>query len=244
VERRREGEALSEYTLYQGDCLDIMRGMEAGVFLLLTDPPYGIGICRNSKPVGVATNTSRLATNHDWDDFTPDAKYFEEMFRVSKNQIIFGANYFMEYLYSSPCYIVWDKRGMMPYVPFAPTELAWTSFDVMPKKYTIINHGFIRDSADVRTGHPTQKPTELMIQIIEDFTKPGDLIFDPFMGSGTTGVAAMLTGRNFIGIELDEGYFKIAEARIAKARHQARGEFIPITGGADFDGLPLFAQDS
>jgi site-specific DNA-methyltransferase (adenine-specific) len=219
-----------------------MAGMEAKkIALVLTDPPYGIAICRNSKLIGVATDSSRKSTNHTWDDEVPGKAIFEQIFRVSDNQIIFGANYFLEYLYSSPCYIVWDKRGTLPYVPFAPTEWAWTSFDKMPKKYTVINHGFIRDSPEDKTGHPTQKPLLLMEQIILDFTKPGDTIIDPFMGSGTTVVAALNTGRKAIGIERDPTYFAIAKSRIEKAAQMAAGEFVDKRGRAgDLDGLPMF----
>jgi DNA modification methylase len=140
---------------------------------------------------------------------------------VSKNQIVFGANYFWDNFYSTQCYIIWDKRGYLPDVPFCDTEFAWTSFtNRMSKRYIVINHGFIRDSKDERNGHPTQKPTELMTKIICDFTNPSDLILDPFMGSGTTGVAAVQLGRKFIGIEIDPGYFEIAKKRIEQAQLQ------------------------
>jgi len=212
-----------KYELIHGDCLDYMRTLDAGaVDCVLTDPPYGIKINRVSKLVGNAVYASRKATDLDWDDTIPTKEYFQEMMRVSKNQIIFGANYFWEYFYSSQCYIIWDKRGDLPSVPFCDTEFAWTSFvDRMSKKYTIINHGFIRDSKDKKTGHPTQKPTELFTKILLDFTRPGDTILDPFMGSGTTGVACMQLGRKFIGCEIDKGYFEIAKKRIEAAAKQA-----------------------
>jgi site-specific DNA-methyltransferase (adenine-specific) len=210
--------------LYHGDCLEVMRGIpDKAAYLVLTDPPYGIRITRNAKPIGVATHRSRQATAQTWDDDIPGKPYFEEMFRISKHQIVFGANYFWEHFYSSQCYIVWDKRGDLPDVPFAPTEFAWTSFTKRPsKRYLVRNHGFIRDSKDERTGHPTQKPSELFTQIILDFTKPGDLVIDPYMGAGTTGIACVNTGRDFIGIEKDAGYFAIANDRIEAAQSAAR----------------------
>ncbi len=199
-----------------------MRTLDAGsVDAVVTDPPYGISINRNAKLVGIATKQSRKRTDLAWDDAIPTRDHFTELFRVSKNQIVFGANYFWEYFYSSACYIIWDKRGNLPQVPFCDTEFAWTSFvDNPSKRYVIINHGFIRDSKDERTTHPTQKPTELFIRILLDFTQRGDTIFDPFMGSGTTGVACMQLGRNFIGCEIDPGYFAIAEKRIREAAAQ------------------------
>lgn len=91
-----------------------------------------------------------------------------------------------------------------------------------------------------RRVHPTQKPVNIMIQLIEYFSHPGDTIFDPFMGGGSTGIAAMLTGRKFIGIELDGNYFKIAKKRIEDASMRFNGEFIPIKDESVYDDLPLF----
>ena len=181
--------------------------------LVLTDPPYGINICGNSKPVGIAADKSRKATNETWDNLPPPKIAFEEMFRLSANQIIFGGNYFLEYLFNSQCYIVWDKRGNLPSVPFADTEWAWTSFNKMSKKYTVINHGFIKDSKET-ICHPTQKPLLLITMIVLDFTALTDIIFDPFLGSGTTLVAAQNEGRQGVGIESKEDYCKIAVERL------------------------------
>lgn len=224
------GDAMSDYTLYLGDCLDYMRTMEPGsVDAVITDPPYGIEINRHAKIIGVATEHSRQSTELSWDDTRPDKDHFDGIKKVSKNQIVFGANYFWENFYSSSCYIIWDKRGNLPKVPFCDTEFAWTSFiDKPSKRYVVINHGFIRDGNDSRL-HPTQKPLKLMLSIIEDFTNPGDLIFDPFMGSGTTGVAALQLGRRFIGCEIDPGYFAIAEKRIKQATAQM---LLPLEIGA------------
>jgi site-specific DNA-methyltransferase (adenine-specific) len=211
-------------TLYCADCLDVMREMDAGsVDVCVTDPPYGIKITRSSKAIGTATHTSRKATNDSWDDKIPTKEYFDEMFKVSKNQIVFGANYFWENFYSSQCYIIWDKREFLPTVPFADTEFAWTSYTDKPsKRYILRNHGFIRDSKDEKTGHPTQKPTELMVRILNDFTSEGDTVLDCFTGSGSTGVACVQTGRKFIGIEISEEYCQIARKRIQDAESQLR----------------------
>ena len=204
-----------------GDCLEVMARMpDRCVDLVVTDPPYGLKIARRSKNYGTRTELSRKATGDSWDDFAPGKQYFEAIFRVSKNQIIFGGNYFWENLYATPCYIIWDKRGNLPDVPFSPMEFAWTSFKRMPKKYLVRNHGFIRDSKDKRTGHPTQKPSELFMSIITDFAEAGDLIFDPFMGSGTTAIAADRLGHKWFGIDISEEYVVMALKRIDDDRRK------------------------
>lgn len=202
-------------TIFCGDCLEVMPRLEPVLFdLCLTNPPYGIKICSNANKFGIATDLSRQATDDKWDDRPPGKEEFDYIFRLSKNQIVFGANYFWEYFYSSQCYIVWDKRGNMPDVPFCDTEFAWTSFvDKPSKRYVVINHGFIKDSPEKRE-YPTQKPLVLFTQIINDFSIVSDTIFDPFMGSGTTLVAAQNEGRRAIGIELSEEYCRIAVDRL------------------------------
>jgi len=205
-----------------GDCLEIMRDIPDGsIGAVITDPPYGIKIARKSNHYGDCPSASRQATGETWDDSIPTKEYFDEIKRVSRNQIVFGANYFWENFYSSQCYIIWDKRGDLPSVPFADTEFAWTSFiNKMSKRYLLRNHGFIRDSKDERTGHPTQKPSELFVAILRDFTIEGETILDPFMGSGTTGVACVKLNRSFIGIEINPDYFAIAKRRIEEAQMQ------------------------
>jgi site-specific DNA-methyltransferase (adenine-specific) len=137
--------------------------------------------------------------------------------RHHAQSIIFGGNYFADLLPPSNCWIVWDKKGHHKFNnPFADAELAWTSFSRVVKKYTLVQQGFVTEAKEARF-HPTQKPVELMRQIIRDFTKEGETILDPFMGSGSTGVAALLENRRFIGIEKDENYFNIAKARINEA---------------------------
>jgi len=198
----------------QGDCLEVMKHIPDGaVDLVLTDPPYGIKLPRKSNRYGVATNFSRKSDGSDWDDQRPPKEAFDEMFRVSQHQIVFGANYFWEYFYATPCYLIWDKRVTLPSVPFADTEFAWTSFNKMSKKYNLINHGFISQMNEARE-HPTQKPLALFKSILIDFSNEGDLILDPFLGSGTTVVAAKELGRRFIGIEIEPKYCEIANNRL------------------------------
>ena len=139
------------------------------------------------------------------------------MLRVSKKVIIFGGNYFAHLLPPSKCWIFWDKKGDIAFKnPFADGELIYTNFTKPVKKIVFKQQGFITDSKDRRV-HPTQKPSELMQILIENYTNENDIILDCFMGSGSTGVACMNTGRKFIGIELDKNYFNIAKQRIEEA---------------------------
>ena len=200
---------MSEVKLILGDCLEVMRSMpDKSVDAVITDPPYGLGIAGN--PV------RQKFERQDWDNKTPDDKYFDELFRVSKNQVIWGGNYFN--LPPHKNYLVWDKYQPENF-SLAMCEIAWTSYDSPAK---IFRYSVQREGANV---HPTQKPVVLMKWILEKYTRENDTILDPFMGSGTTGVACVKTGRNFIGCEIDEGYFKIAEKRIHDAQQQMRIEF-------------------
>lgn len=199
-------------TIYLGDCREILPRL-ALVDLILTDPPYGISITKKGNNYGTSTHKSRRATGEVWDDIPPDAEAIRLIMERSKNQIVFGANYFWECFRSSPCYIVWDKRGQLPAVPFADTEFAWTSFERMSKKYTVVNHGFIKDAQE-RREHPTQKPVMLFRSILSDFTKAGDVVLDPYMGSGTTLRAAKDLGLRSIGIEIEPKYCEMAARRL------------------------------
>lgn len=139
------------------------------------------------------------------------------MFRVAKNLIIFGGNYFGHLLPSSNCWIFWDKKGDVTFQnPFADGELIYTTFKKPVKRIVFKQQGFITDSKDKRY-HPTQKPTELVQQLIEMFSEPGQLICDPFLGSGTTAVAAVKADRHYIGWEIDPDYFQICCDRLDEA---------------------------
>jgi DNA modification methylase len=139
--------------------------------------------------------------------------YFNEILRVSKNAIIFGGNFFADLLPLGKHWIVWDKKGDVKFKnPYSDCELLWTNFKKNTvKKYVFKQQGFITDSKDKRV-HPTQKPSELIELLLKDYG--GDTILDPFMGSGTVGVACKRLKRNFLGIELDPKYFELAKAWI------------------------------
>jgi len=198
--------------LIHGDCLEKMRDIPDGsIDLVLTDPPYGKKADKGTNGFGSSKN--RRYTS-EWDSVVPSKEVFDEILRVGKHVIIFGGNYFAHLLPPSKCWLVWDKKGDIKFQnPFADCELIYTNFTKPVKKYTFKQQGFITDSKDKRY-HPTQKPSELIQKLIEDFSDDGSTILDPFMGSGTTGVACKNLNRNFIGIELDEQYYNIAKERI------------------------------
>jgi site-specific DNA-methyltransferase (adenine-specific) len=194
-------------TLYQGDCLQILPTLEAGsVDAVITDPPYGIGFA--AQP----TKWQRRAGYKpvEWDNDRPD--FIAQLLRIGNVQVIWGGNYFI--LPVSRGWLAWCKPDAPP--SMGNIEMAWTNID-RTAKHIVCS---IAATNKERVGHPTQKPLVVMKWCIELCTQPGDTILDPFMGSGTTGVACVKTGRNFIGIELDEGYFKIAQRRIEEAQMQ------------------------
>ena len=181
---------------------------------MITDPPYGIG--ENHSKVA---SRGKLAKPIDYGTFNWDNKKvspntIKQILRVSNSQVIFGGNYYADLLPASSSWIVWDKQNGAN--DFADCELAWTSHKKAVRKYTYLWNGMIKQKPEKRF-HPTQKPLALMEWVINNYTKPRDVILDPFMGSGTTGVAAMRTGRKFIGIELEPEYFNIAAERIKNA---------------------------
>lgn len=216
---------MSDYTLYLGDCLDYMRTMEPGsVDAVITDPPYGINENNNKN-----LSRSNIAKSIDYGDFDWDKKpatkeQIDYCRKCSQSQVIFGGNYF--HLPPSSGWVVWDKLNGKN--DFSDCELAWTSYKRGVRIFRYLWNGMIKDKPEIRY-HPTQKPLALMLWIIENYTSLGDLIFDPFMGSGTTGVAALQLGRRFIGCEIDPGYFAIAEKRIKQAAAQM---LLPLEIGA------------
>lgn len=203
-----------DYILYQGDCLEIMKTFpDNSIDCVVTDPPYGIGEA-NGKNIsrGLLARPKNYGYS-EWDNEIPTIDYFVNMISCSKNQIIFGGNYFVDYLHNSSYWIVWDKEINGD---FADCELAWTSFKSAVKKIKYRWNGMLQENMRNKEfrWHPTQKPIGVMTWIIKKYTEENDIILDPFMGSGTTGVAAMRLGRKFIGIELEPKYYKIAKHRI------------------------------
>ena len=220
---------MSEVTLWQGDCLEYMQGMDAGsVDAVITDPPYGenisaMGFARSGRHGGVAQRNNYLGMA-SWDE-VPIKDTVKLLPSLADACVIFGGNFYADVLPPSRCWLVWDKKDGGKYSnDFADIEIAWTNIDAPARLFRHVWHGMIQQDMKNKDArfHPAQKPVALMRWIIKNYTRPGDTIFDPFMGSGTTGVAAVQLGRNFIGCELDPGYFAIAEKRIAQAQLQPR----------------------
>lgn len=190
---------------YNADCLDVMRQMlDKSVDLVLTDPPYGIGADLNAHKNGIKCrkNGFREYKKTDWDSFTPTKEYFNEIFRISKNQIIWGGNYFQTKIQKdSMCWLFWDK-GQRNF-SFADGELAWTSFDSAVRAFSLSRGTFLQENR----FHATQKPVKLFEWCLFNYSKENDLILDCFSGSGTTAIACHNLKRNFICIEKDKEYF-------------------------------------
>lgn len=187
--------------IFNEDCLETMKRMpDKSVDLVLTDPPYGIGI--SSNPIRQKHNKKQ------WDNNIPMVLIFDEIFRISKNQIIWGANYFN--LPPSKGFLIWDKK--QPYdFSLAMCEYAYSSFDFPAKIYSYSNRG------DEIKLHPTQKPLDLMTFCL-NFALQRDntikTIYDPFSGSGTSLVSAKSKSLNYIGSELDKDYYEIIQKRL------------------------------
>lgn len=197
-------ETIGRATLYLGDCRDVLPAL-GKVDAVVTDPPYGIGEdggrFRDRKGGG-----RRVLPKKGWDNATPDAATFAMLLAAAEQHIIWGGNYFTDKLPVSRGWLYRDKKMGGD---FSDGELAWTSIDRTLKAFSYCNK---------RGGkvHPTQKPDQLMAWCL-GFLPGARTILDPFMGSGTTGVVAAQTGRDFIGIERDPDYFDIACARIRDA---------------------------
>lgn len=196
--------------------MEFMNGCKDKQFdLAIVDPPYGIDINMN---MGRLKGKKKRHNAKSWDKATPDKEYFNELFRVSKNQIIWGGNYFV--LPITKSWIFWDKC-VPERVSFADGELAWTSFNKTLKKLTVIYSGFRGLDNDERI-HPTQKPVKLYKQLLEIYAKEGDTILDTHLGSGSSRIAAYDLGFEFTGVELDVEYFLLQEKRFNEHKKQIK----------------------
>jgi len=202
-------EVIGDATLYLGDCIEILPTLPK-VDAVVTDPPYGIDA--NKNPVRGRWGRD-VIEGERWDAERPKKEVFDLMLAISKVQVIWGGNYFADWLPATMKWLVWDK--VTRNFSLADCELAWTSQRGAARVFS-------RSRApDADKAHPTQKPLDLMLWSIQ---QAGDalLILDPFMGSGTTGVAAIQLGRKFIGIEREQKYFDIACKRIEQAVAQGQ----------------------
>ena len=197
------------------DCMTFMRTLPDKAFdLAICDPPYGIGEDGLKNHSRGCIAKSREYTPKDWDKRAPDKAVFDEIIRVSRNQIIFGANHFIDRIpYPSSCWIVWDKENGA--TDFADCELAWTSFPTAVRKFAFRWQGMLQGDMKHKEEriHPTQKPIPLYAWILRNYAKYGATIFDPFVGSGSSRIAAYKLGFDFTGCEIDAEYHAAQEAR-------------------------------
>jgi len=204
--------------VYLMDNIELMKHYPDKYFdLAVVDPPYGIGA--NKMTLGNGKEKVYRGEN-DWDNQPPPLEYFYELFRVSKNQIVWGANHFISRMpYDSSCWIFWDKGTGSN--DFADGELAWTSFDKTVRKYFKSWVG-----ANAKDGlkriHPTQKPISLYDWIYQNYATEGMMILDTHLGSGGSRIAANKMKMNFVGCETDERFFNEQNKRYEEFVSQAR----------------------
>ena len=179
--------------------------------LAIVDPPYGINI-----------KTRVFNDNKEWDNEIPSKEYFDELFRVSKNQIIWGANYFLDYLGATSCYLIWDKKMTEKHL-MSMSEFAWTSFktkNLIFKQPPVGDRGFY--NIDGKRIHPTQKSVKLYEWQLIRFTKEGDKILDTHLGSGSIAIACHNLGFDLTACELNKDYYDAAMKRLKQHQSQLR----------------------
>lgn len=195
--------------LYLMDCMDGMAQFPDKYFeLAIVDPPYGININCN---IGLRKGQRKKREQKNWDSAPPDRGYFQELFRVSRNQIIWGGNYFD--LPPSRAFVVWDKAESMYGRSFAECEYAWSSMDDSARIIKMSPN-------DPSRIHPTQKPIALYKRLLHNYAKPGDKILDTHVGSASSLIACHQMGFEFVGFEIDPDYYQAATERLERARAQ------------------------
>jgi len=211
--------------VFNTDCLGAMKSYPDNYFeLAIVDPPYGIG------EDGSKNHTrAKLAVAKNYKSFSgqdkepPSHKYFEELIRISKNQIIWGANHFISRIpFDSPCWIVWDKINGES--DFADCELAYTSFKTSVRKLEWKWAGMLQQNMKDKENriHPTQKPVALYRWLLKNYAKEGDKILDTHLGSGSSRIAADMEGFDFTGFELDADYFAASVKRFNEYKMQTK----------------------
>ena len=211
------------------DCMEYLKTLKDNAFeLAIVDPPYGIN--KDGGKIGGAGKNSigklvepKQYKKKEWDKESPKKEYFDELSRVSRNQIIFGANHFISKIpYDSSCWIVWDKEN---FGKFADCELAWTSFKSAVKLFKFKWAGFLQGYGTANKEfriHPTQKPVRLYEFLLMNYAKEGDKILDTHLGSGSSAIAAHNLGFDLVGCELDIDYFDAASKRLKQHQAQTR----------------------
>jgi site-specific DNA-methyltransferase (adenine-specific) len=211
--------------VYNMDCITLMKKYPDKWFdLAVVDPPYGIGESSNDNKSRSKLGKSKDYGNKNWDDFAPNMEYFIELKRVSKEQIIWGANHFIENIpnSNSSCWIVWDKQNGEN--DFADCELAYCSFKTAVRKICLRWNGMLQHDMKNKEFriHPTQKPVKLYDWIFSKYATEGMKILDTHLGSGSSRISANKAGLSFVGCEIDEEYFKKQNKRYADFISQTR----------------------
>jgi len=214
---------MKESNVYLEDCMIGMARYPDKYFdLAIVDPPYGIGEDGGDKQRGTKGIKTPIYTKKNWDNESPKIQYYIELLRISKNQIIWGANHFINKIpYNSPCWIVWDKDNSGD---FADAELAYTSFKSAVRIFKFRWNGMLQQNMKDKEQriHPTQKPVALYKWLLHNYAKQGDKILDTHLGSGSSRIAAYDMGFDFTAFELDEEYFYAQEKRFNQFKSQLK----------------------
>lgn len=211
--------------LFHIDCMEYMKGLDDNAFdLAIVDPPYGIGESGKTNKSRGLLSIAKNYKSFSGDDLKPSTiEYFNELQRVSKNQIIWGANHFMQNIgLGSSCWIVWDKLNGKN--DFADCELAYTSFKTAVRQFKFRWNGMLQGDMKNKEFriHPTQKPVKLYEWLLKNYAKKGERILDTHLGSVSSAIAAYYGGFDFVGCELDEYYYHAAKQRLdMETRQQA-----------------------
>jgi site-specific DNA-methyltransferase (adenine-specific) len=209
--------------VYNMDCMEAMKSFPDGFFdLCVIDPPYGIDINNQSQGKGVGVARKIDYTKKDWDKHPPSKDYFDELIRISKYQIIWGANHFISRIpFDSSCWIVWDKDNGE--TDFADCELAWTNYKTAVRKFKWKWSGMLQQNMANKEHriHPTQKPVKLYEWIYMNYLPNGGKVLDTHLGSGSNRIAADKQGNiEFYGYEIDKEYFDASVKRFDEYKAQ------------------------
>lgn len=211
--------------IIHADCMDIIKDMpEDYIDLAIVDPPYGIKEDgRNNHTRSILAVSKDYTKKDRYDNDSPDKRVFDEIIRVSKNQVLWGCNHYISKVpYASSCWIVWDKDNGKN--DFADCELAWTSFKTAVRKFRFRWQGMLQENMRNKEDlqHPNQKPIALYRWLLQNYAKQGNLILDTHSGSGSCAIACMLEGFDFIAIEKDYDYWKASVKRFETEKSQGK----------------------
>lgn len=200
----------------KGDCMEYLKGYKDNHFdLAVVDVPYGINESGQTNKTRSKLAKSKDYGSKNWDKTSPSKEYFNELIRVSKDQIIWGANHFISKIpFNSSCWIVWDKNNGK--TDFADSELAYTSFRTAVRNFRYRWQGMLQQdmkNKEIRV-HPTQKPVALYRWLLQNYAKPNDLILDTHVGSASSLIACEMEGFNYVGFEKDSDYYEASTKRI------------------------------